>query len=102
MKNAQQVLTQFQQHPDAWTRVSHILQNSKTNNTKFFALQILKNTVQFKWNILPAPQRDGIKNFILNEVVTKGKNEQALQQDKVYIQKLNEVLVQVCLHTLCV
>jgi hypothetical protein len=38
---AEQVLKTFQENPDAWTRVDTILEKGKTQQTKFFALQVI-------------------------------------------------------------
>lgn len=37
---AEQALKTFQEHPDAWTRVDAILEKAKTQQTKYFALQV--------------------------------------------------------------
>lgn len=37
---AEAVLKQFQEHPEAWTRVDAILEASKNQQTKFFGLQV--------------------------------------------------------------
>jgi hypothetical protein len=37
---AEQALKAFQEHPDAWTRVDSILKKAKTQQTKYFALQV--------------------------------------------------------------
>ncbi len=37
---AEKVLKALQDHPDAWTRVDTILENSKDSNSKFIALQV--------------------------------------------------------------
>ena len=39
-KSAQDVLTAFKEHPDAWTRVDGILEFSMSQQTKYYALQI--------------------------------------------------------------
>jgi exportin-1 len=36
---AEAVLKRLQEHPDSWTRVDAILERSKSQQTKFFALQ---------------------------------------------------------------
>jgi exportin-1 len=56
---AQKVLTQYQEHADAWMRVDTILEYSKNQNTKYFALQILENVIKYKWKILPREQVRG-------------------------------------------
>lgn len=37
---AEKVLKAFQEHPEAWTRVDSILEKAKTQQTKYFALQV--------------------------------------------------------------
>lgn len=37
---ADQILRELQNNPDTWLQVVHILQNSQSLNTKFFALQV--------------------------------------------------------------
>jgi hypothetical protein len=37
---AEQALKAFQEHPEAWTRVDSILEKAKTQQTKYFALQV--------------------------------------------------------------
>lgn len=95
MQAAQRVLTQFQQHPNSWTRVTQIMAQSKNFNAKYIALQVLEKVVQFKWKILPPQEREGIKVFIVGMVINCSKDERILGQQKVFMNKLNEVLVQV-------
>jgi len=72
------LLTQFQEHPDAWQRVPVIIQES-TNpqnkvlsvtlrqtspfaliaNAQFLGLQILEKVVRTRWKALPDDQRAG-------------------------------------------
>jgi exportin-1 len=92
---AQEVLTRFKDHPDAWTRVDKILEHAKSSNTKFFALQVLDPVIQYRWKALPRDQCDAIRNFIVDKVVTLSSNEQTLRSEKVYLQKLDTILVQV-------
>jgi exportin-1 len=37
---AEAVLKQLQEHPDAWTRVDAILEQTKNQQTKFYGLQV--------------------------------------------------------------
>ncbi len=92
---AQKILTQFQQHPNAWTKVSIILEESQNLNSKFIALQILKEVIQYRWNALPDTQRVGIKNFIIKTVIEKASNPDVMVRERVLLSKMNEVLVQV-------
>ncbi|KAF9977031.1 Karyopherin transporter [Actinomortierella ambigua] len=92
---AQQILTQFQDHPDAWRRVDAILERSKVSQTKFLALAILEKLVQTRWKTLPTEQCQGIRNFIVGLIVKLSSDEATLIREKTLINKLNLVLVQV-------
>jgi len=56
---AQEVLTSLKEHPDAWTRVDTILEYSQSQQTKYYALQILENVIKTRWKVLPRPQCEG-------------------------------------------
>lgn len=89
------MLTQFQEHPEAWTRVDSILEYSKNPNTKYYALGILEEVIKYKWKALPREQCDGIKNYIVGLIIKMGSDEATLQRDRVFISKLNVCFVQV-------
>ncbi|XP_062189528.1 protein EXPORTIN 1A-like [Phragmites australis] len=92
---ADQILRDLQNNPDMWLQVVHILQNSQNLNTKFFALQVLENVIKYKWNALPVEQCDGIKNYISDVIVQLSSNEVSFRQERLYVNKLNIILVQV-------
>ncbi|KAF9962945.1 Karyopherin transporter [Mortierella alpina] len=92
---AQQILTQFQEHPDAWRRVDTILENSKVSNTKFLALTVLEKLVQTRWKMLPSDQCHGIRNFTVGLIVKLSSDEATLVREKTLLNKLNLVLVQI-------
>ncbi|KAJ2722606.1 Karyopherin transporter [Coemansia sp. Benny D115] len=94
-KMAQQILTEFKEHELSWTRADNILTNSSAMQSKFIALQILENLIQTKWKILPTEQRTGIKNFIVEVILHTASTEESLRQNKVYLNKLNLILVQI-------
>lgn len=56
---AGQVLTQFKENPEAWNHVDAILEFSRSQNTKFFALQILETLIKTRWKALPREQCEG-------------------------------------------
>ncbi|KAK1309003.1 hypothetical protein QJS10_CPA09g01200 [Acorus calamus] len=95
---ADQILRELQNNPDMWLQVVHILQNSQNLNTKFFALQVLEGVIKYRWNALPAEQRDGIKNYISDVIVQLSMNEASLRRERLYVNKLNIILVQVLKH----
>jgi len=46
---ADQILRDLQNNPDMWLQVMHILQNTQSLNTKFFALQVSLFDDRFAW-----------------------------------------------------
>ncbi|KAF7972646.1 hypothetical protein HWV62_17314 [Athelia sp. TMB] len=92
---AQQVLTQFQEHPDAWTRVPDILERSEFPQAKYIGLQILEKVITTRWKSLPDGQRQGIRNFVVGVTVKVASDETTLRKEKTYINKLNLALVQI-------
>ncbi|KAF4615334.1 hypothetical protein D9613_003249 [Agrocybe pediades] len=92
---AQAILTQFQDHPDSWTKVPDILENSTFPQTKYIGLQILEKLINTKWKTLPESQRQGIRNFVVGITVKVASDEVAFRKEKTYINKLNLALVQI-------
>ncbi|KAK7308886.1 hypothetical protein RJT34_05201 [Clitoria ternatea] len=95
---ADQILRDLQNNPDMWLQVMHILQNTQNLNTKFFALQILEGVIKYRWNALPTEQRDGMKNFISDVIVQLSGNEGSFRTERLYVNKLNIILVQILKH----
>jgi len=94
-KVAQNVLTQLKENPDSWMKVDAILQYSKNQETKYFALQILENLIKTRWNALPAVQTAGIKTFIIDLIIKTSSDPATVEREKFYLTKLNMVLVQI-------
>ncbi|TFK42998.1 CRM1 C terminal-domain-containing protein [Crucibulum laeve] len=92
---AQQVLTQFQEHPESWARVPDILERSSFPQSKYIGLQILEKLITTRWKTLPDGQRQGIRNFIVGVTVKVASDEVTLRKEKTYINKLNLALVQI-------
>ncbi|KAF7836515.1 protein EXPORTIN 1A [Senna tora] len=95
---ADQILRDLQNNPDMWLQVMHILQNTQNLNTKFFALQVLEGVIKYRWNALPVEQRDGMKNFISDVIVQLSSNEASFRVERLYVNKLNIILVQILKH----
>ncbi|KNC82546.1 exportin-1 [Sphaeroforma arctica JP610] len=91
---ANQVLTQLKDTPDAWTRVDKILDQSQNPSTRFYALSILESTIATKWNVLPTDQREAVKEFIVSMIIRMSSEPQQ-GTDRVFIRKLNMILVQI-------
>jgi exportin-1 len=92
---AQELLTTLKEHPDAWTRVDTILEFSKNQQTKYYALQILENVIKTRWKVLPRPQCEGIKKYIVSLIIKTSSDVESQEKEKVYLGKLNMILVQI-------
>uniref|UniRef100_H3BFQ8 Exportin-1 n=1 Tax=Latimeria chalumnae TaxID=7897 RepID=H3BFQ8_LATCH len=92
---AQEVLTHLKEHPDAWTRVDTILEFSQNMNTKYYGLQILENVIKTRWKILPRNQCEGIKKYVVGLIIKTSSDAGSVEKEKVYIGKLNMILVQI-------
>ncbi|GMI88753.1 EXPORTIN 1, ARABIDOPSIS THALIANA EXPORTIN 1, exportin 1A, HEAT-INTOLERANT 2 [Hibiscus trionum] len=95
---ADQILRHLQNNPDMWLQVVHILQQTKSLNTKFFALQVLEGVIKYRWNALPVEQRDGMKNYISEVIVQLSSNDASFRAERLYVNKLNIILVQILKH----
>ncbi|XP_057970733.1 protein EXPORTIN 1A isoform X2 [Malania oleifera] len=95
---ADQILRELQNNPDMWLQVVHILQKTQNLNTKFFALQVLEGVIKYRWNALPVEQRDGMKNYISEVIVQLSSDEASFRRERLYVNKLNIILVQVLKH----
>ncbi|KAL0267451.1 UNVERIFIED_CONTAM: hypothetical protein PYX00_009718 [Menopon gallinae] len=94
-KVAQEILTHLKEHPEAWTRVDTILEYSSNLQTKYFALQILEQVIKTRWKVLPRNQCDGIKKYIVALIIKISSDPELLEREKMYLNKLNMILVQV-------
>lgn len=92
---AQEVLTTLKEHPDAWTRVDTILEFSSNLQTKYYALQILEQVIKTRWKVLPRNQCEGIKKYIVGLIISISQDPVSLEREKMYLNKLNMILVQV-------
>lgn len=61
--------------------------------TRRARLQILEDTIKTRWNVLPEDQQKGIRQFLTNVIISVATTGDAKQ--RVYLHKLNLVLVQV-------
>jgi len=94
-KMAQEVLTTLKEHPDAWTKVDTILEFSNNQQTKYYALQILESVIKTRWKVLPRDQCDGIKKYIVGLIIKTSSDQELMEKEKTYLNKLNMILVQI-------
>ncbi|CDY28738.1 BnaCnng06240D [Brassica napus] len=95
---ADNILRDLKANPDTWLQVAHILQNTRSTHTKYFALQVLEGVIKYRWKALPVVQRDGMKMYISDVIVQLSKNEESFRSERFYINKLNLILVQILKH----
>ncbi|KAL0590230.1 hypothetical protein ABG067_001475 [Albugo candida] len=95
---ANQIMVALQEHQDSWTRASDILEQSKSPQTKYFGLQILEDAIRYRWKILPKEQQEGIKNYVVSKLLSMSSDEAILRREKVFIQKMDLLLVQILKH----
>ncbi|KAL6946877.1 Karyopherin transporter [Hanseniaspora vineae] len=94
-KQAQKVLTAFQDHPDSWQKADKILQLSSNSQTKFIALSILDKFIATKWKVIPANVRKDIRNFVAGMIISSCQNDEVFIKDKNLIKKSDLTLVQI-------
>mmetsp|Transcript_11133 Transcript_11133/g.38765 ORF Transcript_11133/g.38765 Transcript_11133/m.38765 type:complete len:1104 (-) Transcript_11133:194-3505(-) len=92
-ERANAVLMQLLEHPAAWTRVDAVLEGAENPAAKFFALQILQDTITYRWGTLPRDQREGIRSYISDKIIALSSDEATLAAERVLVSKLNLSLV---------
>ncbi|KAL3651217.1 Exportin-1 [Castilleja foliolosa] len=95
---ADHILRELQSNPDTWLQVVNILSSTQSLDTKFFALQVLEGVIKYRWNALPMEQRDGMKNYISDLIVKLSSDEITFRKEKMFVNKLNIILVQILKH----
>lgn len=95
---ANEIMVALQNHQDSWTRVSDILEKSNSPLTKFFGLQVLEDAIRYRWKVLPKDQREGIKGYIVGKLLQLSSDEATMRRERVFINKMDLVLVQVLKH----
>ncbi len=58
-------------------------------------VQILEEVIKFRWGALPDEQREGIRNYVSNLIIKLSSDEAAFRRERVFLNKLNIILVQV-------
>ena len=86
-------MTKLKEHPQAWTRVDTILEFSSNQETKYYALQILEAVIKTRWKTLPRENWEGIRKYIVGLIITISSEKESAEREKVYLSKLNMVLV---------
>ena len=61
-------------------------------------MQILEEVIKYRWGALPDQQREGIKNYVSNLIIKLSSDDTTFRREKVFLNKLNIILVQVRTH----
>lgn len=59
---------------------------------------MLESVVKFRWKLLPAEQREGIRTYLVQKIIAVAQDERALRAEASLVSKLNLTLVQVLKH----
>ncbi|KAI5951002.1 CRM1 [Candida jiufengensis] len=94
-KQAQNILNQFQEHPESWKFVDNILSNSNNPQSKYIALSCLNKLIQYRWKIIPDDERIGIRNFIVNMIIALCNDEKEFETQRALINKIDLTLVSI-------
>lgn len=92
-KEAQLVLNQFQEHPESWKRSDQILSSSSNAQSKYIALSCLNKLIQYRWKSIPEDERVGIRNFIVNMIISLCDDELVFESQRALINKIDLTLV---------
>mmetsp|Transcript_17623 Transcript_17623/g.23321 ORF Transcript_17623/g.23321 Transcript_17623/m.23321 type:complete len:1082 (+) Transcript_17623:484-3729(+) len=92
---ANKALMALQEAPNLWAKAGAILERAQNPQSRFFGLQVLDDAIRTRWKILPADQREGIKNYVVGKVIAMSSDEATMSSERVFISKLNLTLVQI-------
>ncbi|KAL6122666.1 Xpo1 [Nucleospora cyclopteri] len=90
-KQAEDVLLQFKDLPNSWTKVDFILKNSQSQQSKFIALQILEENVRRKWSTFNEQMKTGIRQYVFSYIVSNAN----VSQSDIVLKKFNSILVNI-------
>jgi exportin-1 len=93
--NANDFLVRMKNHPDMWKRAGAILERSPQETTRFFGLQVLGDAIMTRWKVMPADQREGIRNYIVGKIIGLSATPELMKKNSVFLSRLNIVLVQI-------
>ena len=94
-QSANQLLDQFQKLDESFKYCEFILNNTKSNNTRVFALNILESFIKEKWNLLDENSKLGLRNFLVTLLIKYVIDDNFFNnpQNHFVINKLNIVIV---------
>lgn len=87
---AENILLQFKDLPNSWTKIDCILKNSSSKQSRFIALQILEETVKSKWVLFNEDMKAGLRQYVFSTVI-----ERSAMPPDIILQKFNAVLIEI-------
>lgn len=94
-QQAKSILGQFKDHPEAWKRSDQILSNSNNLQSKYIALTCLDDLIKSRWKTISKNETIGIRNFIINMIISLCDNDEVFESQKVLINKIDLTLVSI-------
>ncbi|KAK3004971.1 hypothetical protein RJ639_018413, partial [Escallonia herrerae] len=105
LSNTQNLNTKFFALQCSVFRPSHVPCYNKIQQKPFMSRkvvgyddQILEGVIKYRWNALPVEQRDGMKSYISDIIVKLSSDEISFRRERLYVNKLNIILVQILKH----
>mmetsp|Transcript_51449 Transcript_51449/g.57458 ORF Transcript_51449/g.57458 Transcript_51449/m.57458 type:complete len:1095 (-) Transcript_51449:368-3652(-) len=92
---ANKALMELQESPELWRTADSIIEQSQNPNSRFFGLQVLDDAIKTRWKIIPTAEKEGIKNYVVGKVIKMSSDDATMNQEKVFIGKLNLTLVEI-------
>ena len=92
---ANDFLVTLKDNPEMWKRADAILETSKQEGSKFFALQLLSDMINTKWKIVPHDQRMGIRNYVVSKIISLSSTDESMKKEGAILSRLNLVLVEI-------
>jgi exportin-1 len=92
---ANEFLVMMRDNPEMWKRADSILEGSKLEASKFFALQVLSEMINTRWKTIPQDQRLGIRNYVVSKIISMASTDESARQNGSILSRLNLVLVEI-------
>jgi hypothetical protein len=88
---ANEILMKLREKPGCWQAADQIIEKSSLPQGRYFGLMALDDAINTRWKILPEGQRTGIKNFIVNKIISLSKDEESSMRERTMIHQMNKV-----------
>ena len=92
-KKASMILSKFKEHPTMYRRVPFILEKTQLMQTRFIACQVMDIAISQRWKAMEDAEKGGIKNYLVNKIISLSRSENSLKQHRALISKMNHALV---------